>query len=87
MNLDDLMNYEYVHDLWIQLILIMIKISQWQHKEIMLTECKMWNDWLFYHNNLVVLNFEFLWFKILEFVYDAAVAEHSDHTKIYEIVQ
>ena len=48
MNLDNLMNYEYVHDSWIQLILIIIKIDQQQHKEIMLAECKIWNDWLFY---------------------------------------
>ena len=38
MNLDNLMNYKYTHDSWIQLILIMIKISQQQHKEIMLAE-------------------------------------------------
>ena len=28
MNLDDLMNYEYAYDLWIQLILIIIKTDQ-----------------------------------------------------------
>ncbi len=87
MNLDDLMNYEYMHDSWIQLILITIKISQQQHKEIMLAECEIQNDQLFYQDNLIVLNFEFLWFKILEFVHDIMIAEHSDCAKIYEIVQ
>ena len=87
MNLDDLMNYKYIHDSWIQSILIMIKTDQWQHKEITLIECKIWNDWLFYWNNLIVSNFKFLWFKILEFVHDVIITEHSDHAKIYEIVQ
>ena len=81
------MNYEYTHDSWIQLILITVKISQQQHKKIMLTECEMWNDWLFYYNNLVILNFKFLQFKILEFAHNAAIAEHSNHTKTYKIVQ
>ena len=87
MNFDDLMNYKYVHDSWIQLILIMIKTNQQQHKKIMLIKCKLWNDWLFYQNNLVVLNFKFLQFKILEFAHNAAVAEHSDCMKTYKIVQ
>ena len=87
MNFDDLMNYEYVHDSWIQSILIIVKISQQQHKEIMLTECKLWNNWLFYYNNFIVSNFEFLRFKILEFAHDAAIVEHSDCAKIYEIIQ
>ena len=87
MNLDDLMNYEYMHDSWIQSILITVKTDQWQHKEIILTECKIWNDWLFYWDNLIVSNFEFLWFKILEFAYNVVIAEHSDHAKTYEIVQ
>ena len=81
------MNYKYAYNSWIQLILIMIKINQWQHKEIILTECKMWNDWLFYCDNLVISNSEFLQFKILEFAHDITIAEHSNHAKIYEIVQ
>ena len=87
MNLDDLMNYKYVHDSWIQSILTVIKTDQWQHKKIMLTECKIWNDWLFYQDNLVILNFKCLWFKILEFAHNVMIAEHSNHTKIYKIVQ
>ena len=87
MNFEDLMNYEYAHDSWIQSILTMIKTSQQQHKKIMLTECEIWNNWLFYQENLIVLNSELLWFKILEFVYDVTVAEHSDHAKTYEIIQ
>ena len=87
MNLDDLMNYKYAYDSWIQLILIMIKIDQWQHKKIMLIKCEIWNDWLFYHNNLVILNSEFLWFKILEFAHNVTITEHSDCVKIYKIVQ
>ena len=53
----------------------------------MLAECKIWNDWLFYQDNLVISNSEFLWFKILEFAHDITVAEHSDYVKIYKIVQ
>ena len=40
MNFDDLMNYKYMHDSWIQSILITVKIDQQQHKKIMLAECK-----------------------------------------------
>ena len=70
MNLDDLMNYEYAHDSWIQLILTAVKTGQWQHKKITLTECELWNNWLFYWDNLVVLNSELLQFKILEFAHE-----------------
>jgi len=42
---------------------------------------------LFYYNNFIILNFEFLRFKILEFAHDVAIAEHSDCMKIYKIVQ
>ena len=87
MNLNNLINYKYMHDSWIQLILIMIKTNQQQHKKITLIECKIQNNQLFYHENLVISNFELLQFKILEFAHDVTVAEHSDHTKIYKIVQ
>ena len=87
MNLDDLINYEYKHNSWINDISTLIRTDQHQHKDIILTECKIWNDWLYYHNTLVVLNFELLWFKILEFAHNAMMTEHSDYTKIYEIVQ
>ena len=40
MNLDDLMDYEYAHDSWIQLILTAVKTGQQQHKKITLTECE-----------------------------------------------
>ena len=53
----------------------------------MLTECEIQNNWLFYHNNFVILNFEFLQFKILEFAHNIMIAEHSNHVKTYEIVQ
>ena len=42
---------------------------------------------MFYHNNLVILNFKSLRFKILEFAYNVTIAEHSDHMKIYKIIQ
>ena len=87
MNLDNLMNYKYMHDSWIQLILIMIKTDQWQHKEITLIEYEMQNNQLFYYDNFVILNSESLWFKILEFAHNAVIVEHSDCMKIYEIVQ
>ena len=86
MNLDDLMNYEYVHDSWIQLILTAVKISQQQHKKIMLIKYELQNNWLFYCDNLMILNSEFLWFKIFEFAHDVAVAEYSDYAKTYEII-
>ena len=53
----------------------------------MLIKCELQNNQLFYHDNLIILNSEFLRFKILEFAHDAAVVEHSDYVKIYEIVQ
>ena len=87
MNFDNLMNYKYMHDSWIQSILITVKTDQQQHKEITLTEYELQNNWLFYHDNFIILNSEFLRFKILEFAYNVTVAEHSDHVKIYEIVQ
>ena len=87
MNLDNLMNYKYTHDSWIQSILTTVKTGQWQHKEIMLTKCEMQNDWLFYCNNLVVLNFKPLWFKILEFAHNVVIAGHLGRAKTYEIVQ
>ena len=85
MNLDDLMNYKYMHDSWIQSILIVIKTDQWQYKEITLAECEIQNNQLFYWDNLVISNSEFLWFKILEFAHNAVIAEHSDCVKIYKI--
>ena len=87
MNLDNLMNYEYMHDSWIQLILTTVKTGQWQHKEITLTECEMQNNWLFYYSNFIILNSELLWFKILEFAHNAAVAGYPGCMKTYEIVQ
>ena len=86
-NLDNLMNYKYMHDIWIQSILTVIKTDQQQHKKIILTEYEIWNDWLFYYNNFMISNFEFLWFKILEFAHNVMIAEHSNHAKTYEIVQ
>ena len=44
MNFDDLMNYEYMHDSWIQSILTAVKTDQQQHKEIMLAECEIQNN-------------------------------------------
>ena len=87
MNLEDLMNHEYQHDSWIQDIIITIKNDQQQHKNITLSECEIWNDCLYYRDLMIVLNSESLCFKILEFAHDAAIAEHSEWVKIYEIVQ
>ena len=87
MNFNNLMNYEYMHNIWIQSILIVIKTDQQQHNKIMLIKCEIWNDWLFYYDNFVISNSEFLQFKILEFAHNAVMTEHSDHTKIYKIVQ
>ena len=42
---------------------------------------------MFYCDNFVISNFKFLRFKILEFVHDVTIAEYSDCTKIYEIIQ
>ena len=62
-------------------------MSQQQHKEIMLTECEIQNNHLYYYDKMIVLNSESLHFKILEFAHNAAVADHSEHAKIYEIAQ
>ena len=87
MNLDELMNYEYTHNSWIAEITNMIKTDQWQHKNIMLAECELQNDCLYYCDNMIVLNSELLWFKILKFAHDAAVVDHLSWAKTYEIVQ
>ena len=60
MNLDDLMNYEYVHNSWINDILTSIKTNQCQHKNIMLIKCEIQNNWLYYYDTLIILNFELL---------------------------
>ena len=52
----------------------------------MLAEYEIQNNWLFYCDNLIISNSEFLRFKILEFVHNVAIAEHSNHVKIYEII-
>ena len=87
MDLEDLMNYKYKHDPWIQEILTVIKTGQWQHKDITLSECKMQNDHLYYRNMMVISNFKSLHFKILKFAHDATIAGHPDQAKTYEIVQ
>ena len=53
----------------------------------MLAECELWNDCLYYHDNMIVSNSEFLWFKILEFIHDTAVVNYLSWAKTYEIVQ
>ena len=40
MNLDNLINYEYKHDSWINDISTSIRTDQHQHKDIMLAECE-----------------------------------------------
>ena len=87
MNLDNLMNYKYAHNSWIQSILTTVKTDQQQHKEITLIECELQNNQLFYHSNFIILNFKLLRFKILEFAHNIMIAEHSNCVKIYEIVQ
>ena len=77
MNFDNLMNYEYMHNSWIQLILITVKTNQQQHKKIMLIECKMQNNQLFYYDNLVVLNFKSLQFKIFEFAHNVVIVKQT----------
>ena len=87
MNFNNLMNYKYEHDLWINNILILIRTNQHQHKNIMLIKYEIQNNWLFYYNNFIISNFKFLQFKIFEFAYNVVIAEHSNHVKIYEIAQ
>ena len=48
MNLENLLKYEYEHDLWIFKIINMIKNDQQQYKNIILAEYEIWNDWLYY---------------------------------------
>ena len=68
MNLEDLLKHEYEHDLWISEIMNEIKNDQWQHKNIMLAECEIWNDQLYYKQKIIVSNFDILQYKILEFM-------------------
>ena len=53
----------------------------------MLIKCELQNDHLYYCDNMIVLNSEFLQFKIFEFIHDAAVTDHLNQVKTYEIVQ
>ena len=56
MNLENLMNYKYAHDPWINEIVNVVKISQQQHKNITLSECEMQNECLYYYDNIIVSN-------------------------------
>ena len=87
MNLKDLMNYKYKHNSWINKISTSVRTDQQQHKNITLSECKIQNNHLYYRNKIIVSNSESLYFKILKFAHDTAIAEHLDWVKIYEIVQ
>ena len=60
MNLENLLKHEYEHDLWIFKIINAIKNNQQQHKNIMLAECKIWNDWLYYKQKMIISNFDIL---------------------------
>ena len=87
MNLEDLIDYKYKKDSWINDILTLVKTDQHQHKDIILTEYKIWNNKLYYHDKLIILNSEFLYFKILKFAHDTVMTEHSDQAKTYKIMQ
>ena len=87
MNLEDLLKHEYKHDLWIFEIMNTIKNDQQQHKNIMLAECKIQNDWFYYKQKMIISNSDTLWYKILEFAYDLTVADYLNWAKIYEIIQ
>ena len=56
MNLEDLLKHEYKHDLWISEIMNTIKNNQQQHKNIILAEYEIWNDWFYYKQKMIVLN-------------------------------
>jgi RNase H-like domain found in reverse transcriptase/Reverse transcriptase (RNA-dependent DNA polymerase)/Integrase zinc binding domain/Integrase core domain/Chromo (CHRromatin Organisation MOdifier) domain/Aspartyl protease len=87
MDLEDLMDYEYKHDPWVNEILTSVRTGQRQHRDITLSECEIRNDRLYYRDTMVVPNSEPLRFKILEFAHDAAIAGHPGRAKTYEIVQ
>ena len=47
-NLENLLKHEYKHDLWISEIMNVIKNDQQQYKNIILAECEIQNDQLYY---------------------------------------
>ena len=53
----------------------------------MLFKCEIQNNYLYYYNNMIILNSKSLYFKILEFVHDAAIISHPGRAKTYEIIQ
>ena len=59
-NLENLLKHEYEHDLWIFKIINTIKNDQWQHKNIILAECEIWNDQLYYKQKMIISNFDIL---------------------------
>ena len=63
-----------------------IKNNQQQHKNIILAECKIQNDQLYYKQKMIVSNSDTLQYKILKFAHNSTVISHSNQAKIYEII-
>ena len=56
MNFENLLKHEYKYNLWIFKIMNAIKNNQQQHKNIILAECKIWNNQLYYRQKMIVSN-------------------------------
>jgi hypothetical protein len=78
MNFENLLKHEYEHNLWISEIMNVIKNDQQQYKNITIVECKIWNDWLYYRQKIIISNSDILQYKILEFAHDLTIVDHSD---------
>ena len=86
MEIDELMEHEYMNDPWITEVMEAIQTGKWQRKDITLAECEIQNDRLYYQQTIVVPNSEPLRFKILEFAHDSSVVGHSGCARTYEII-
>ena len=78
MNLENLLKHEYKHNLWIFKMMNAFKNSQQQHKNIMLAECKIQNNQLYYKQKMIISNSDILQYKILEFAHNSTITDHSD---------
>ena len=53
----------------------------------MLAKCKIWNDWFYYKQKMIISNSDILQYKILKFAHNSTVIDYSDQVKIYKIIQ
>lgn len=81
-----LIENEYLNDSFIQKMLSLLWNDTQKSKKIMLSECQIQFNWLYYQNCLVVLNHDKLKLKLLHYVHKTLISDHSDHIKILDLL-